>query len=470
MYSYSLKLQPEWKDDSVSSLHIEITTDKPCRKGEDAFLRIRNIVNIPFCPFQKDPVLTDEKGVISCHEEDRPVMQSFIYPVVLVADRDSQGPVTLSYTVSPRIQPEGFRSSPYFDLVPEKGGVNGTGNTFLYVFPDLDRTVTFDLCWDLSLMPAGAKGIWNFSSSGTAHKEDFLMSNVLETVYMCGMVKAVESSPVGFYWFDTLPFDAEEGAGRIVKLFKAMAEMFRDKGGDYRVFARHNQFPGYGGTALTRSYLFGYEKNDTVSLDDLQDLLAHEMVHNWPTMDDSEAGRGTWYLEGSAEYYSTIVPFELGMRSAEKTAEVINRKAGCYWQNPMHTLSNAELGRLYWKDLRCQRVPYARGILFLSNIDAQIRRATEGNKTLLDVELKLLEKRMPEPSDFLEAVKFVSGLDVTDQYEHMCAGQDPVPDPDAFLGKFTVRKAKVRQQDFQNAVEKKDDGPLVDGYVWEVRK
>lgn len=470
MYKYSLKLIPFWMNDTVSSMKVEIKTDHPVKKDSCAFERIDQVVGIPFCPFAEQPVLTDSIGIIPVHEEALPVYESFIHPRALIAERDSEGSLTLTYTITPRVQPEDYRSSPYFDFVAEKGGANGCGNTFLYSLPERDDDVNFDLTWDLSRLPDDAEGIWTFSNQSHARKDAIRMMDILWTAFMCGKVNCVEEGPVGFYWLDSLPFDARDGASRVVRLFVRMSEMFHDKGGDYRIFARHNGFPGSGGTALKRSYIYGYGKDDAVSLDELQDLLAHEMVHNWPTMKDDPAGLGTWYVEGSAEYYSTMVPFELGMRSAEKTAEVINRKAGAYWKNPMHHLSNMELGKLYWKDGRCQRVPYQRGVLFLANTDAGIRKATDGRKTLLDVEVKLLENKGPMPEDFLEAVREVSGLDLKEAYENMCNGQDPVPDPDAFGGYFTVNKALVHEQLARHVVDQKDDGPLVEGYVWEVRK
>ena len=133
----------------------------------------------------------------------------------------------------------------------------------------------------------------------------------------------------------------------------------------------------------------------------------------------------------------------------------------------MHNLSNEELGKRYWTDRRCQRVPYARGILFLANTDAAIQKATDGKKKLLDVELELLKKKHPEPEDFLRAVKEISGLDLSEAYECMCRGDDPIPDPDAFGGHFIARKEMVHEQDHQHVAEYDNDaGKEVPGWVW----
>ena len=467
---YDLTIAPHWSIDTVSALDVRIRTDSAAEKGSPVFTYFHDLVTIPFCPLEGSFQMEDSLGTIPYEVKSLPAIMNFVHPEGLIAKRDTSGEITLSYRILPRIQPQDYHSSPYFDLVAEKGGVNGTGTTFLCYPGTLEDQAVISLTWDLSALPKGCRGIWTFSSDSHAEKQ-MAFGEFLWTVFACGEVNSKEHGNTGFYWFDTLPFPAEAGAERITKMFEVMSEMFHDSGEDYRVFARHNHFAGGGGTALTRSYLYGYGKNDPVDLEDLQDLLAHEMVHNWPAMDDNPPGKGTWYIEGSAEYYSTMVPMEMGIRSAAKTAEVINSKAGAYWKNPMHPLSNEELGKRYWTDRRCQRVPYARGILFLANADAAIQKASGGKKKLLDVELELLKMPNPDPEDFLKAVKKLSGLDLREAYECMCRGDDPVPDPDAFGGYFIPKQEMVHEQDHQHTVEYNHaEGREVPGWVWYLKE
>lgn len=465
---FHLTIQPEWAADTVSAFNIRIRTDRSAKSGENLAARILELVTIPFCPMDT-PVFSDENGMIPVESYAGEAEMSFVHREFYKALRDTEGEISISYRVTPRVQPEGYRSSPYFDLVAEKGGVLGTGTTFLLHTPDLAEKADFTLTWDLSLLPEGSRGVWSLGAGNTAEKADITLSDILFSAYMAGQIHAVEDGPAGFYWFDRMPIDADEGAGQITMLFNYMSRMFHDKGGDYRVFARHNHFPGGGGTALTRSYIYGYGLHDEVTIEGLQSLLAHEMVHNWPTMTDNPAGVGTWYVEGSAEYYSTLVPMEMGLCTLEKTAEVINEKAGSYYANPMNHLSNMELGKLYWTDRRCQRLPYSRGMLYLSNLDAAIRRETDGKHTLLDIELALLELDNPTPEDFLRIGSEIAGFDLQPGYEAMCKDGMIEPDPDAFGGKFAVTKTMVR---LNNAQHRGDDELLDEeapGYVWSVK-
>lgn len=466
---YALSLRPQWDAaaGTVSALDVSIRTDRTVKAGEDLAARILSIVNIPFCPMEPAS-FTDRQGPIPVETHRGAPEMSFIYREFYRACRDTEGETCIRYRITPRVQPEGYRSSPYFDLVAEKGGILGSGTTFLLHPPALDSTADFSLSWDLSGLPEGSRGVWSLGA-GDCRRET-AVNDILFSAYMAGKVNAIEEGKAGFYWFAETPFPAEECAGEITRLFHHMSRLFHDKGGDYRVFTRRNHFPGGGGTALTRSYIYAYGEGDRVTIEELQALLAHEMVHNWPTMRDNPPGAGTWYVEGSAEYYSTLIPMEMGICSLERTAEIINEKAGSYYENPMRGLSNLELGKRYWTDRRCQRLPYARGILYLSNLDAEIRRRTAGQKTLLDIELALLQLESPTAEDFLRAGSEIAGFDLRPGYEAMCRGELPPPDPDAFGGKFTVTPCRVKLNNAQHRGDTELLDEEADGYRWEVKR
>ena len=76
----------------------------------------------------------------------------------------------------------------------------------------------------------------------------------------------------------------------------------------YRIFVRRaTPARGFGGTAFRRSYCLEYDAAlDTVGGDDINQLLAHEMVHNWPllgklTDSDQITKILNWYNEGLQE-------------------------------------------------------------------------------------------------------------------------------------------------------------------------
>lgn len=42
------------------------------------------------------------------------------------------------------------------------------------------------------------------------------------------------------------------------------------------------------------------------------------MVHNWPQLNDNPYGVTTWYSEGTAEYYSVLLPLRLGLMTDDE--------------------------------------------------------------------------------------------------------------------------------------------------------
>lgn len=467
-------LTPEWKNDTISAMSVRIQTDRTVQKGQAAFARITEYVKIPFCPIEGRPKLTDDRGIVPYDACDAQPDRSFSTREELIVCRDTEGSLSLSYRILPRLQPPGYRSSPYLDFVAEKGGASGSGETILFSLPDITNdTLKFDfiLDWDLAGLPAGARGLYAYSAADHFEMPETDDRHVLQALYACGCMHSYEEGGIGFYWFDQLPFDGEKSGRLIVTMFRIMQKAFHDQGGPYRVMTRHNGFPGSGGgTAYNRSYIYSYCDGQVIREKDLRSLMSHEMVHNWPCMKDEPAGLGTWYGEGCAEYFSTMILLENNLSTLGEIADDINEKAGSYYKNPLMNLSNMELGKIYWQDLRAQRLPYHRGMLYLSNLDAQIKRFSRGKKCLLDLSNELMKIPEPTPDDFIRVGKEFLHMDLESGYRAMCNGGFIEPDPDAFDGLFTVKRIKVRQDNSQHRWEHDQSGPLVDGFIWEPKR
>jgi hypothetical protein len=74
------------------------------------------------------------------------------------------------------------------------------------------------------------------------------------------------------------------------KYFNYSSIFWKDTSEDpYRVFIRHNQETGTGGTALLRSFTFGWHDANSTVEDKLELLLSHEITHNWPQSNNLNA-------------------------------------------------------------------------------------------------------------------------------------------------------------------------------------
>jgi hypothetical protein len=416
--------------------------------GEELFRISHETVTIPFCPMEKLSV-HDVTGEVALFEELEKA-----YPVIYRkwrVIRRTEGVVTITYRISPRIVPEDYRSSPYFDFRNENGGGNGAGVTFLAEIKGFD-CCRMNFSWDLSGMPAGSSGVCSFGEN--AVKLEGKPSRLIHAYYAVGRLQSITDGDFGFYWLSKPPFDLQETADWTRRLFLDMAAFFRDDNSLYRIFVRKDPFErSGGGTALYRSYMFGYSNAMLPTLSGLKNLLAHEMVHNWARMKDEPYGEATWCAEGMAEYYSVMLPLRFGLATVEETLTQIQKRTEQYYTNPFRGLSNAEAAKLSWSDRRAQRIAYGRGFFFLANLDARIKKLTSGHHSLDEIAVRIAgrpEEDGASSEDFIRYVKELSGWDVTDEYLQMSDGVPFAPDPDSFDGLFDCYEIIDREADGHN--------------------
>lgn len=404
----------------------------------------------------------DEAGALPLKETERRE-----YPVVTLefaVGRASVGEIRLRYRCVPRVLDETGRRGPLLDFRGEPGGAAGAGEAFLMQIPGEG---SWELSWDLSRMPEGSLAVGTFGGMELNGK----MDDLLFSYYAVGDVHAEEEGQFGVYWIGNPPFDLAELAARTRAMFGKMAEFFEDPDPLYRIFVRRDPFcPSGSGTALNRCYMFGYCGQEVPSVDALQNLLAHEMVHNWPHLLDEPYGSTAWYTEGTAEYYSVMLPLRFGFATLEQALEQIQSRTDRYYTNPVRHLSDAEAAGQFWSDLRTQRISYGRGFFFLGHTDAEIRKATGGAHSLDDVVLELVKlhrarcregrREYPAAEDFRRVASEYLGRDYGPEIEKMASGEEFPPDVDGFGGLFGCEEVL--------AVEE-DTGKAARSYRWFVR-
>jgi hypothetical protein len=376
-------------------------------------------------------------------------------------ERPTDGDVRLTYRVFPRVLPEGYRASPYFDLRNEDGGVNGAGVTFMVLPPD--KPYRLSVHWNLSEMPEGCRGIWCMGEGDVTVVEQ---SRLLAfSYYAAGFVKEYRDAgddKFAMYWLSKPAFDTEAVARRIRDLFKYMSAFFGDEDAPYKVFVRKDPFEkSGGGTALRDSFMFGWSEATKPTPDSLQNLLAHEMVHNWPHTEGEEANC-TWYNEGTAEYYSIVLPFRAGISSVDDVLAQLAKRTERYYGNPLRELSNSEACEIYWKDRNAQRLPYGRGFFYLVDTDCRIREASGGKRSVDDVVLEMLRRRRakePHGLDvWLDLVSRETGVDEGPVFEAIARGQLILPRDEWFGSAFRAVKATLTDE----------NGYASDSYRWEM--
>ena len=458
MNTCKITIRPCMTDGEISHLAVSYEFDKLLRKkDEELCLADLSVVSIP-CAEPEQVRFTDMFGEIPYTTED-----SSTYPYIrrkYLTGRDTNGTVVCTYIVRPRMLTPDVICGPYFDLRKEEGGVNAAGLAFLMAVKAYRGEIS--LTWDLSELPEGSRGICTWGE-GTVVKETDL-ETFRQAYYTVGDVKSVTENTFGFYWLSPTEFDVQNLAGFTKNLFGIMQEFFKDEDPIYRIFVRKDPFTHSGGTALRRSYMFGWNEAEPVSVSSMQNILAHEMVHNWPSLNDDPYGISSWYSEGTAEFYSIMIPLRAGLITVETALEEIQQRTDTYYTNPTRHMENMEAARICWQDRRAQRIPYGRGIFFLANTDVKIRQATGGKTCIDDVVLAILEmERKGEVLSnelFLKTVKEMAGIDISEDHTIMCNGGHFAPLPDAFDGYFTIEEKNVAEA---------DTGKTVLSYQWKLR-
>ena len=461
MDTLNLTLAPRWGNDTVMDMTIRgafpasgIPADnaKPALDYSDqAFGGI--------CPFPdyEELTISDDLGEVPWRLDAAPSCYSAATFKGFYFERPVQGTVRWSYRILPRVLPEGYRSSPYYDFRAEPLGLNGSG-MFAFILPNTENAqVRIHLDWDLSNMPEGARGIWSY---GEGSVEKVLSAwQIRLSLFNTGIMQSVEHGCFGVYWFSEPYFAVKDVAERLYPIYQYMADYFHDTGSSFRVFLRRDPFEiSGGGSACPYAFISGYSAMGGMDADKWFNVLIHEMTHTWPSMADFNVGEGTWFSEGCTEFYCTMLPYHGGFLDAEFTVKCINAKIqGRYYDNVHREMPNMEIPKIQWQDRRAQEVPYGRGFLYLANVDLQLRQAGKGSIDDIVVKYSVADPMpLQEWKDFVLERLGEKGLQ---EFEDMAAGKLMVPEPDLFGPEIVTVRDEIEL-----------NGKKTISYHWEVRK
>lgn len=187
----------------------------------------------------------------------------------------------------------------------------------------------------------------------------------------------------------------------------------------------------------------------STSRDELIGLLAHEMSHTWlprsarlveADLPDAPESRTRWFHEGFTEYLSRVALVEQGLMPRSWMIERTNDDLERLVYQPYRTLTLDGLeaaGREGRYTGIHHRLHYVRGALLALNWDVQIRRASEGERSLADpVRLVLATAREGDGTIELETLMRIFepfGVDAKGDVEQHLEGGRPIrPEPEAF--------------------------------------
>lgn len=382
-----------------------------------------------------------------------------------IADRAVTGPLTVQYTVpaAATLPPRG--PAPPFAFSDDGAGVSAAGHVFLLLPPGPQR-YRMSVDWNLAALPKGARGISSFGEGKATAPEPLSAGEIGMTFYMAGPI-GVWPKPVpatGFFaaWQGTPAFDAKALMAWTGTLYGQYSTFFgQTTPPPYGVFLRYNPINAGGGVGLERAFVttFGRPGGDGSDPADLQMTLAHEMFHTFQPYIAQPAGLGSsWFGEGLATLYQRRLPLRFGLITPDAFLKDLNFHAGRYYSSVMADVPNAEIAKRFWADTRIRTLPYDRGMLYFATIDAAVRQASRGRRSLDDLMLAMLQRErrgtVLTNADWEDQLTRELGARAVVDFRAFLSGQVPLPPSDAFGPCFQRTSVRLRRYDlgFDTAV------------------
>lgn len=353
------------------------------------------------------------------------------------AARAIHGALTVSYRapITDTLNPLG--AAPPLELRSESGGFSGLVGTYV-MLPDAARAYRLALHWDFGALGGDALGVSTLGV-GTRTSTPKSPQDLESTFTMGGHVGHEPASPSadGFFaaWQGRPPFDARALMQWTHHLYDGYLTFFHARGVAYNVFLRRNKVNPGGGVEVANSFVGTFD--DGTPVEDFKLTLAHEMVHTFVgSLDEKDELAASWFGEGLAVYYQRLLPYRMGRISRDAYLKDLNVTAARYYTDALNTTPNREIPARFWADTRIRVLPYDRGALYFAQLNAWIRAASHGRRSLDDLVLAFLRRRAAgkplTQAAWAEAVTRELGERGRQQLENMLAGTPIVLDSDTF--------------------------------------
>ncbi|HEY5926772.1 MAG TPA: hypothetical protein VIV11_34030 [Kofleriaceae bacterium] len=376
--------------------------------------------------------------------------------------RDATGTVTLQYrarsvsTTEPGAL-EGLRH--------DATGIGGHGRHFL-VLPESRREYRMRIAWGAAQCPATTRGE-GASTFGRAAPSETVgeLSALREAVYYWGRPQQAAfddgSLHLRLAWFGEPKLDVAAASAWAARVFAAERAFFADDDrSPYSIFVRvlQSHEDRANGIGQETSYLSWIGPRTTFSRK-LKVNIAHELLHRWLGLRlrlRGPEGTAYWFTEGFTVHYSNLIAFRAGLLSADEMLESLNEIAIRHFDNKRAGATNDEISRDFYRDQALSIVPYTRGALYAAELDAALRSASRGKRTLDDAMRELYrESRERDNRDGLPAdavrrlVQAELGRAGVERYNAVIVrGEHPDPPADAYGPCFT-RKLRAPKQGFE---------------------
>lgn len=321
------------------------------------------------------------------------------------------------------------------------------GNT-VWVLPEWDDQAEANVAIEWKSFPKSWTIANSFATGKQKQKFQAKLGELRSAIFVAGDLRIVSTKSKGndinVAVRGTWQFTDGELAEMIRKVIETERDFFEDHSQKYYLvtLVPIDEGPNaisLGGTGLTDSFALFATPNATIPR--FRGLLAHEYAHNWipgrlGRMPESEQSL-YWFSEGFTEFYTYRLLLRGGLITPAEYVGAYNERIREYYMLPVRTAANDRIVKDLWTDRNVQRLPYLRGFLFATNLDADIRRASNGRSSLDDAIRELFEasKAKAQPLSFESLAAHFSkhlGTDATLMIkQYLIDGELIVPHADA---------------------------------------
>lgn len=229
----------------------------------------------------------------------------------------------------------------------------------------------------------------------------------------------------------------------------------------------------FGGTGLQDSFALFATQNAEVAR--LRGLLAHEYFHSWNPTALGKMGEPEqhvyWFSEGFTEFYTYQLLHRSGIISEAEFIDSYNGLIREYYMLPTRNEPNERIVRDFWNDRNVGRLPYLRGLMFATNLNAEIKRVSGGRYSLDNVMFDLAAANLAKPqtitADLLRAAfqKYL-GYDPAGLIERQIVnGELIAPMPDALGADISLENVEIPVFDLGFDFDKFAKERIVSGVV-----
>lgn len=362
-----------------------------------------------------------------------------------LADRATEGAVTVRYSVPAEASLPPRGPAPPFAFSADGGGVSAAGHVFL-LLPPGDHHYRTTYGWDLARAPKGSRGVSSLGEGTVTAAEPLDGAQLRMSFFMAGRIGTYPPKlpSGGFFgaWQGDPGFDAAALLAWTGTLYDHYARFFGQKESPpYGVFLRYNPINAGGGVGLYHAFVTTFGKGRGSDVGKIRLTLAHEMFHTFQPFIATPAGlESSWFGEGLATFYQARLPLRFGMISPEAYLADVNWTAARYYTSAMATVPNSEVPRRFWADTRVRTLPYDRGMLYFATVDDAMRKASGGRQSLDDLMLAMLalekggEKggKTTGNADWEALLARHLGPKAVEDFRAFLGGAMPLPASDAF--------------------------------------